>query len=130
MCIRDSNAINQKVIVRMLERLGATATLVGDGAQLVAEADDARYDVALVDVMMPVMDGLEAARALRARGSTLRLVALTANSLASDRDEALAAGCDAFLTKPVTLDALAAVLTAAPPPGAPSGASTPGTPGA
>ncbi len=108
--VAEDNLINQKVVRRMLERLGADCTIVGDGQALLDAAAEATYDLALVDVMMPVLDGHEAARRLRASGSDLRLVALTANSLSGDRAVALAAGFDDYLTKPVSLDTLRAAL--------------------
>ncbi len=110
--VAEDNLVNQKVIRRMLERLGARCTVVGDGQALLDAVDADDYDLAFVDVMMPLLDGHEAARRLRARGSDLRLIALTASALHGDRDAALAAGFDEYLTKPVSLATLAATLSA------------------
>ena len=110
--VAEDNLVNQKVVRRMLERLGADCTIVGDGQALLDAVEAADYDLALVDVMMPFVDGHEAACRLRASGSLLRLVALTANSLTGDREAALAAGFDDYLTKPVSLDTLRRALAA------------------
>lgn len=94
---------NQRLLRHLLERAGCRLEIVANGQECLdrmARAD-AAFDVVLMDMQMPVMDGLTATRALRERGSVVPIVALTANAMQADRDVALAAGCDAFLTKPI-----------------------------
>ena len=111
--LAEDNAINQKVALRLLERLGYGAEVVGDGRQALARLDHAVYDVILMDVQMPEMDGLEASRAICARWAASerpRIIAMTAEAMQGDRDKCLAAGMDDYIVKPVTLDRLAAAL--------------------
>ena len=111
--LAEDNAINQKVALRLLERLGYGADIVGDGRQALARLDHAAYDVILMDVQMPEMDGLEASRAICARWHSSerpRIIAMTAEAMQGDRDKCLAAGMDDYITKPVTLARLAEAL--------------------
>src|SRR5262245_18947113 len=111
--LAEDNAINQKVALRLLERLGYGADVVGDGRQALARLDHAAYDVILMDVQMPEMDGLEASRAICARWAASerpRIIAMTAEAMQGDRDKCLAAGMDDYIAKPVTLDRLAPAL--------------------
>ncbi len=111
--LAEDNAINQKVALRLLERLGYEADIVGDGRQALARLDHAVYDVILMDVQMPEMDGLEASRAICARWAASehpRIIAMTAEAMQGDREKSLAAGMDDYIVKPVTLDRLAAAL--------------------
>ena len=111
--LAEDNAINQKVALRLLERLGYVADVVGDGRQALARLDHAAYDVVLMDVQMPEMDGLEASRAICARWAANerpRIIAMTAEAMQGDRDKCLAAGMDDYIVKPVTLDRLVVAL--------------------
>jgi CheY-like chemotaxis protein/HPt (histidine-containing phosphotransfer) domain-containing protein len=111
--LAEDNPINQEVALRLLERLGYGADVVGDGRQALARLDHAAYDVILMDVQMPEMDGLEASRAICARWAASerpRIIAMTAEAMQGDRDKCLAAGMDDYIVKPVTLDRLAAAL--------------------
>ena len=111
--LAEDNAINQKVALRLLERLGYGTDVVGDGRQALARLDHAAYDVILMDVQMPEMDGLAASRAICARWAASerpRIIAMTAEAMQGDRDKCLAAGMDDYIVKPVTLDRLAAAL--------------------
>jgi signal transduction histidine kinase/CheY-like chemotaxis protein/HPt (histidine-containing phosphotransfer) domain-containing protein len=111
--LAEDNAINQKVALGLLERLGYGADVVGDGRQALARLDQAAYDVILMDVQMPEMDGLEASRTICARWAASerpRIIAMTAEAMQGDRDKCLAAGMDDYIVKPVTLDRLAAAL--------------------
>ena len=111
--LAEDNAINQKVALRLLERLGYGADVVGDGRQALTRLDHAAYDVILMDVQMPEMDGLEASRAICARWAASErpcIIAMTAEAMQGDRDKCLAAGMDDYIVKPVTLDQLAAAL--------------------
>ena len=111
--LAEDNAINQKVALRLLERLGYGADVAGDGRQALARIEQAGYDVVLMDVQMPEMDGLEASRAICARWARSvrpRIIAMTAEAMQGDREKCLAAGMDDYIVKPVTLDRLAAAL--------------------
>ncbi|MEO8615592.1 MAG: response regulator, partial [Luteolibacter sp.] len=103
--VAEDNPNNQKVIRLLLRRLGIEPTIVDNGAQAVEAARANVYDIMLLDIQMPVMDGLEATRGIRALNLTNRpvIVALTANAFQEDRDAASAAGMDSYLSKPITL---------------------------
>ena len=120
--LAEDHAINQTVALRLLERLGYGADVVSDGRQALARGlDHAAYDVILMDVQMPEMDGLEASRAICARWAASehpRIIAMTAEAMQGDRDKCLAAGMDDYIVKPVTLDQLAAALAKCRPLGA------------
>ena len=96
----------------MLEQLGHSVRLVDDGLQAVDAVVREDFDVVLMDLQMPGMDGLEATRRIRALPLARRvpIVALTAHGMATDREQTVAAGMDGYLTKPVTPAALAAAL--------------------
>src|SRR6516165_8727148 len=111
--LAEDNDLNQKVALRLLERLGYGAEVAGDGLQALARLEQAAYDVILMDVQMPEMDGLEASRAICARWARSerpRIIAITAEAMQGDREKCLAAGMDDYIVKPVTLDRLAAAL--------------------
>lgn len=110
----EDNEINQLVARSMAERLGYTADVVDDGAQAVSATAETSYAAVLMDCHMPVMDGFEATRAIRRRDGDSRhlpIIAMTAGALEEDRDKCMAAGMDAYLTKPVDLTRLAKLLT-------------------
>jgi CheY-like chemotaxis protein/HPt (histidine-containing phosphotransfer) domain-containing protein len=100
----EDNPVNQAVAERMLQRVGLQVTLAVDGRSAVDATRDQRFDLVLMDVQMPIMDGLHATRAIRAVQTPLGLrtpiVALTANAMAQEREQCLAAGMDDFLPKP------------------------------
>ncbi len=106
---------NQRLIAYYLRTAGAQVTTVDNGRQAVeaacaAVANGTPFDVILMDMQMPVLDGYDAARTLRQRGYTGRIVALTAHAMSQDRAKCLAAGCDAYATKPVDRDKLLATI--------------------
>ena len=117
----EDNEINCKVAVGLLGRLGVTPDVAGDGAAALDAVARTRYGLVLMDLQMPVLDGLEAARRIRAReGHQPRIVALTANALPEDASRCREAGMDGFLSKPVRLEDLRAEIArtrgdAAPP---------------
>jgi signal transduction histidine kinase/CheY-like chemotaxis protein len=109
----DDSTVNQRVAVRMLDRLGHPAEAVGSGQKALDALASQRFDVVLMDMHMPEMDGLEATRRLRTdlpSGHQPVVIAMTASVLTEDRDRCLAAGMDAFLPKPVMLRDLGRML--------------------
>jgi two-component system, sensor histidine kinase and response regulator len=110
----EDNKLNQMVGQALLEGLGLTVEIAGNGQQAIAmiEADHHRFDAVLMDLQMPVMDGYEATRALRAQPSTvgLPIIAVTANALPSERERCLQAGMNDYVPKPIDPDRLRAVL--------------------
>jgi len=110
--VAEDNPINQRVALRMLEKLGCEPTLVGDGLEAVAAIRGGEFDLVLLDYQMPHMDGLEVARRVRSMPDRqrLRLIAMTANVRPEDRLACLDAGMEDFLAKPLTLAELRAAL--------------------
>ncbi|MBI5769731.1 MAG: PAS domain S-box protein [Verrucomicrobia bacterium] len=112
--LAEDNAVNQKVALLMLGRLGYRADVAGDGNEVLDAVKRQRYDIILMDVQMPEMDGVEAARRLRAMegapGRRPWIIALTANAMQGDREACLAAGMDDYISKPIKTDELAAAL--------------------
>jgi CheY-like chemotaxis protein len=111
--LAEDNIVNQKVALGFLSRLGYHADLAANGAQAVEMIERHGYDLVLMDLQMPEMDGLEACREIHARIPADRIpkiVALTANALLSDRDRCLAAGMDDYIAKPVKLNELSEVI--------------------
>jgi len=109
----EDNAVNQKVGQLMLAKLGHRVDSVANGAEALAAVHELRYDVVLMDVQMPVMDGLEATRRIRSElppGSQPQIVAMTASVLVEDREACAAAGMDSYLAKPVREHELHTVL--------------------
>ena len=112
----EDNHVNQLVLEEMLRNCGCACTLADNGEEALAILDGQQFDVVLMDMQMPVMDGLTATRELRRReaaeGRARQLViALTANALAGDREMCLEAGMDDYVAKPVTFDALRTAFT-------------------
>jgi CheY-like chemotaxis protein/HPt (histidine-containing phosphotransfer) domain-containing protein len=101
---------NQRLISMHLRRAGATVSVAENGRVGVARAAAGKFDVILMDMQMPVLDGYAAARELRAAGCTTPIIALTAHAMAEDRAKCLAAGCTDYLTKPVGKRALLTAL--------------------
>jgi CheY-like chemotaxis protein len=103
--LAEDNRVNQKVAIRLLERAGHSVLVAGNGREAVAAFRREAFDLILMDVQMPEMDGLEATAAIRAAetntGTHIPIIAMTAHAFAEDRERCLAAGMDAFLTKPV-----------------------------
>jgi CheY-like chemotaxis protein len=104
----EDNEMNRDMLSRRLTRNGFEVVVAIDGAQAVAMAAAESPDLILMDMSLPVMDGLEATRQVKAAAATrsIPVIALTANALVEDRERALAAGCNDFDTKPVELPRL------------------------
>ena len=99
----EDNEMNRDMLSRRLQRRGFEVLIAGDGAAGVEVASVERPDLVLMDMSLPVLDGWEASRRLKADGATrgIPIIALTAHAMASDRGRSLQAGCDDFDTKPV-----------------------------
>jgi len=112
--VAEDNPTNRLLAVAALTRMGVSADTANDGQEALARAQVGDYDLILMDMQMPVMDGLDATRAIRALALPRppRIVALTANAFATDRERCLAAGMDDFLAKPLDLATLRAMLEA------------------
>ena len=114
--LAEDNGVNQKVALRILQRLGYTADVVANGAEAVAAVRDRAgrgrpYDLVLMDIQMPELDGLDATRQIRAADVVQpRIVALTANAMRGDREACLDAGADDYLAKPIKMESLRDVL--------------------
>jgi signal transduction histidine kinase/DNA-binding response OmpR family regulator len=103
--VAEDNSVNRAVAVRMLERVGHRVEAVEDGRQAMEALERNRFDLVLMDVQMPRMDGLEATAAIRAleqeRGGHVPIIALTAHAMKGDRERCLAAGMDDYVAKPL-----------------------------
>ncbi len=115
--LAEDNVINQKLAMLVLGRLGYRADLAGNGLEVLDALERQPYDVILMDMQMPEMDGLEATRTIvrnYAAERRPRIVAMTANAMKEDRDECFAAGMDDFITKPIQFPELIASLNRCP----------------
>lgn len=111
--LAEDNRVNQLVACGMLERLGCEVVVAEDGGEALDRLAGDRFDVVLMDCMMPVMDGLEATQRFRQSepdGYRTPVIALTANAMRGDRERCLAAGMDDYLAKPLTRESLEAAL--------------------
>jgi two-component system sensor histidine kinase/response regulator len=112
--VAEDNVVNQRVASGLLRKRGHDVTVVSDGQAAVAAIADGAFDVVLMDVQMPVMDGFEATAEIRARektsGGHLRIIAMTAHAMAGDRDRCLRAGMDGYVSKPLDPRLLCAVV--------------------
>ncbi|MCB9679980.1 MAG: response regulator [Alphaproteobacteria bacterium] len=120
--VAEDNAVNRMVLSTMLERMGHSVRVAHNGDEVLPAARAHMPDVVFMDMRMPVVDGLEATRRLRAdpRFDRIRIVALTANAFDEDRQACIDAGMDAFLTKPITRAELLAALRVTPGPTLPA----------
>jgi CheY-like chemotaxis protein len=112
--LAEDNVVNQKLALRLLQQMGYRADVASNGIEAIECCERQPYDVVLMDVQMPEMDGLEATRRVAARWPDAarrpRIIAMTANAMAGDREACLAAGMDDYVTKPIRVDALVQAL--------------------
>jgi CheY-like chemotaxis protein len=111
--LAEDNVVNQKLALRLLQQMGYRADLASNGLEAVESVERQTYDVVLMDVQMPELDGLDATRRICARmaeGKRPRIIAMTANAMQGDREMCLAAGMDDYITKPIRVDQLIAAL--------------------
>jgi two-component system, sensor histidine kinase and response regulator len=125
--VAEDNQVNRRVVTHLLERAGHLVVAAPDGRAALAALAQGRFDLCLMDVQMPEMDGLEATRTLRAHERArdlprLPVVALTAQAMTGDRERCLAAGMDGYVSKPVDREQLFAAIAAVAPGGAPGAA--------
>ena len=114
--LAEDNVVNQKLALRLLQQMGYRADLASNGIEAIESVRRQTYDVILMDVQMPEMDGLEASRQINARWQSRdrpRIIAMTANAMQGDRDMCLAAGMDDYLTKPIRVERLVEALNQA-----------------
>jgi CheY-like chemotaxis protein len=110
--LAEDNQVNRKLALRLLSQLSYQASVAENGKQAIEALERDDYDLVLMDVQMPEIDGLEATRRIRARWPErqLRIVAMTANAMAGDREACLAAGMDDYIAKPIRPAELVAAL--------------------
>jgi CheY-like chemotaxis protein len=111
--VAEDNVVNQKLALRILQQMGYRADLASNGIEAIESVERQTYDVVLMDVQMPEMDGLEASRRITAqwpKDARPRIVAMTANAMAGDREMCLAAGMDDYVTKPIRVEQLVEAL--------------------
>jgi CheY-like chemotaxis protein len=112
--LAEDNAVNQKIATRVLEKHGHHVTVAADGRVALAALDRDSFDVVLMDVQMPEMDGFEATAAIRGReqetGGHLPIIAMTAHAMPGDRERCIAAGMDSYIAKPLKIAELIELL--------------------
>ncbi len=129
----EDNAINREVALELLSGAGVSVSVAGDGREALEVLARERFDGVLMDCQMPVMDGFDAARAIRAQPALrdLPVIAMTANAMVGDREKVIAAGMNDHIAKPIKVDEMFATLArwVRPPPPAPAGSGTAAWPG-
>lgn len=121
--LAEDNVVNQRLAARLLEKQGHMVVIAGDGVKALEALERDHFDVVLMDVQMPVMDGVEATAAIRekekASGDHIPIVAMTAHAMAGDRQRFLESGMDGYVSKPVhsheLFEAIETVLSPAAP---------------
>jgi CheY-like chemotaxis protein len=111
--LAEDNAVNQKLALKLLSQMGYRADVAGNGMEAIQAIERQKYDLVLMDVQMPEMDGLEASRQICSRwsrGERPRIVAMTANAMQGDRERCLEAGMDDYVSKPIRVEELISAL--------------------
>ncbi len=106
--LAEDNAVNQKLALRLLQQMGYRADVAANGVEAIEAIERQKYDVILMDVQMPELDGLEATREIRKLTQVIqpRIIAMTANAMQGDREACLAAGMDDYISKPIRIEEL------------------------
>jgi CheY-like chemotaxis protein len=108
--LAEDNLVNQKVACKLLERRGHDVTVVNNGAEALSALEQRAFDLILMDIQMPEMDGLEATRQIRGRerstGIHVPILAMTAHAMKGDKERCLAAGMDGYISKPIHVQSL------------------------
>jgi CheY-like chemotaxis protein len=110
--LAEDNAVNQKLALRILEQMGYRADVASNGIEAVESIERQIYDVILMDVQMPEMDGLDATRQIRKLTDTVQphIIAMTANAMEGDREMCIAAGMNDYISKPIRVNELVEAL--------------------
>jgi CheY-like chemotaxis protein len=109
--LAEDNIMSKKITLQILKKIGYVADVASNGLEVLAALEHHPYDVVLMDIQMPKMDGIEATKKIRERWPNgPKIVAITAHALQGDREKCLAAGMDDFISKPVKLEKLRALL--------------------
>jgi CheY-like chemotaxis protein len=110
--LAEDNAVNQKLALRILEQMGYRADVASNGLEAVESIERQTYDVILMDVQMPEMDGLDATREIRklTNAAQPHIVAMTANAMEGDREMCIAAGMNDYISKPIRVNELVEAL--------------------
>jgi CheY-like chemotaxis protein len=115
--LAEDNVVNQKLATRLLSRMGYDADIAANGIEAVEAVERQRYDLILMDVQMPEMDGLDATRSIVAHvpaGARPWIVAMTANAMDGDRERCLEAGMNGYISKPIRVAELVAAILGTP----------------
>ena len=108
--LAEDNVVNQKLAARILKKMGHEVVIVENGELAVAQLQKGRFDLVLMDIHMPQMDGYAATEAIRrwesSRGGHIPIIAVTANKMAADRDKCLTKGMDGYVAKPISAEAV------------------------
>lgn len=111
--VAEDNKLNQKLMTVILQTLSYDFTIAADGCEAIKLLDHKQFDIVLMDLQMPKMDGLSATRAIRARADSMRdipIIGLTANAMDEDRERCLTAGMSTYVSKPFNIEALGALI--------------------
>lgn len=113
--LAEDNLVNQNLAVAILKKLGHTVTVADNGEEALTALEKNTYDLVIMDIQMPKIDGLEATKAIRKReqqtGQHLPIIAMTAHAIKGDRERCLSAGMDEYISKPIHIEELQAVLS-------------------
>ena len=109
--VAEDNLPNQKLIQILLQKMGLDVTVVEDGQAAVEKALSETYDLILMDMQMPILDGYEATRQLREKSYSVPIIAVTANAMVGDEKKCLEAGCEGYIPKPIDRQRLTEILS-------------------
>ena len=99
--VAEDNPSNQKLIAILLQKMGFEVTLADNGVQALEECGSQSFDIILMDMQMPTMNGYDATRQLRSQGVKTPIIAVTANAMTGDEEKCIDVGCDGYLSKPI-----------------------------